>query len=202
MGGVSEAPESAPTPDASTTEQALAELETRLSREVTALRKILSADLPVHVRRSARIVFERSARELDDAALAALKAGAEELALSLPGQVLEPFAELEAWAWPEGEPFPERPTSLRDHPRVAGALEACRIGLERFLSEHGFPAAEVRPHVTYSEPAYFVGGLYLKSVVANYWRALSDYDALSREVRELASAETRAARRQRWEEAP
>ena len=194
--------DSQPTPDQASAEQSLAEVETRLSREVKALRKILSADLPVHVRRSARAVFERSARELDDSALSALKAASEDLAASLPGEVLAPFAELEAWAWPEGEPFPERPSALRDHPRLAGALETVQVGLERLLGEHGFPAEEVRPHATYPEPAYFVGGLYLKSVVANYWRALSDYDSLSREVRELASSETRAARRQRWEEAP
>lgn len=183
----------------SAAEQALAEVETRFSREVTALRKILSADLPVHARRSARAVFERSARELDDSALSALKAATEALASSLPGEILAPFTELEAWAWPEGEPFPEHPSALRDHPRLASALEAIQVGLERHLGEHGFPLEESRPHTTYSEPAYFVGGLYLKSVVANYWRALSDYDSLSREVRELASAETRAARRQRWE---
>lgn len=193
--------ETEPGPDQAAAEQALAEVETRLSREVAALRKILSADLPVHLRRSARTVFERSERELEDAALGALKRASEELAVRLPGEVLAPFAELEAWAWPAGEPFPEQPTGLRDHPRLAGALDAIRVGLERLLSEHGYPAAEVRPYVTYSEPAYFVGGLYLKSVVANYWRALSDYDALSREVQELTSAELRAARRQRWEEA-
>lgn len=194
-----ETPNPAPVPDQAAAEQALAEVETRLSREVTALRKILVADLPVHVRRSARVVFERSARELDDAALSALKAGTEELAGSLPAEVLGPLEGLEAWAWPAGEPFPESPTTLRDHPRVAGALDALRVGLERFLGDHGFPVEEIRPHVTYSEPAYFVGGLYLKSVVANYWRALSDYDSQSREVRELASAELRAERRRRWE---
>jgi len=188
-------------PDQATAEQALAEVEARLSREVSALRKILSADLPVHVRRSARTVFERSARELDDAALSALKAATELLAQTLPAEVLAPFAELAAWAWPEGEPFPESPSALRDHPRLASALEAIQVGLERLLGEHGFPVEETRPHVAYAEPAYFVGGLYLKSVVANYWRALSDYDALSREVRELASAATRAERRQRWEDA-
>ena len=63
-------------------QEALAEVEIRLQREVADVRKILKADLPAHVRRCARAVFERCPRsdELSDAALRSFKEASDALA--------------------------------------------------------------------------------------------------------------------------
>ncbi|MBL4845430.1 MAG: hypothetical protein JKY65_07890 [Planctomycetes bacterium] len=184
--------------------EALAEVEARLEREVADLRKILAADLPAHIRRCARVVFERSSQSdaLNDAALQSFKQATEALANALPGEVLAPLSELGAWAWPVGTPFPEAPNTLGELPVLANALAVVEERLGALLREHGFGPEDMGDRAAYVEPAYFVGGLYLKSVVANFWRALADYDALSHEVGELASADERAARRKRWEQAP
>lgn len=186
------------------TRDALNEVEDRLQREVGDLRKILAADLPAHVRRSVRLAFERSPRAdlLEHAQLSALKSATGALAEALSEEALAPFAELGPWTWPRERPFPPEAKGLRDHPALAAALERLDARLEAFLGEHALDPAELGPErAAYREPAYFVGGLYMKSVVANYWRALADYDALSRQVREQEGSEQRAARRQRWEDA-
>ena len=186
------------------TRAALNEVEDRLQREVGDLRKILAADLPAHVRRCVRLAFERSpqADALDDAQLGALKTATLSLADDLGAEALAPFAELAPWTWPRERPFPPEAKGLRDHPALAAALAALDARLEAFLLEHALDPRELGPErAAYREPAYFVGGLYMKSVVANYWRALADYDALSRQVREQEGSDLRAARRQRWEDA-
>lgn len=179
---------------------ALQQLESRLRREVGDMVKVLVADVPVFFRRTIKDVFERSPRadELDDAALKALKtqtqAESERLAKAMQDQ-LSPF---EVWGWEQG-PVPEAPDDLHDHPGIGAILGQVETALEALLEAHGIPKADLGSDGRYRLPAYFVAGHFMKSLVANYWRALADYHQLSARLREDSHADERERRRKRWE---
>lgn len=184
--------------------QTLARIEERLRRDVGDMVRVLQADVPAFFVRTARRAFEHApeADRMDAAAVKRLKedtlASGQALASELTAR-LEPF---EVWAWDPAWPMPtEPPEDLDAHPRVAEALGRVGAALRELLERHGLPASALGDPPSYRLPAYFVAGHFMKSLVANYWRALADHEALRRSLAEADQAGVREARAARWDQA-
>lgn len=190
--------------DASEGKETLAQLERRLRRDVADIGEVLRADVPLHVQRCVRTTFERSPRadDLDQAAVAALKAATQAASDAVRDDVLQALEGFEAWTWPSSEDkVPEDASSLRDHPGVAAVLDRVEVAVRALLSEHGFTDEDLGERGVYRMPSYFVAGHFMKSLVANYWRALADYTELKATLQDAEEAGTREERRARWDSA-
>jgi hypothetical protein len=187
--------------DAQEARHTLARLEERLQREVEDIRKVLGADVPTHIVRAIRGTFERSAAAdaLDDAAITALKKATQDCSQRVSAEVLTALEDFAAWTWPTNKPLPTEASTLRDHPTVASVLDRIGDAVREVLAEHGVPVAAGDTRTTYTMPAYFVAGHFMKSLVGNYWRALGDFEALRIDVSEADQAGQRDKRRSRWE---
>ncbi|HBP20449.1 MAG TPA: hypothetical protein DEA08_21990 [Planctomycetes bacterium] len=183
--------------------QTLAQLEDRLQRDVSDMRQVLVTDVPTHVVRVVRSTFERSSRadEMGAPAISALKQATQELAENLAGEVGAALEDFEAWTWPSDEAFPADPSGLRDHPRVAEVLDRVEVSIVALLEQHEVPIKDLAGRGAYQIPSYFVAGHFMKSLVANYWRALRDYEELRNKVVEAEHSDVRSARRKRWDSA-
>ena len=178
--------------------ETLKQLEERLSRDVADMVKVLTADVPVFVKRTIRTAFERSdaADSLDDAAVKALKAATADASARLEAELQEKLTPIEVWTWGD-TPVPVAPAGLDVHPRVGPVLATVGEGVAAILEEHGLSHGPV----SYQLPTYFVAGHFMKSLVADYWRVLADYHALSLRLQEEAQADQRETRRARWDSA-
>lgn len=183
--------------------QTLTQLEERLQRDVSDMRQVLVTDVPTHVIRVVRSTYERSARadEMGAPAISALKQATEELAQTLAGEVGAALTDFQAWTWPDDESFPEDPSGLRDHPRVAEVLDRVEVAIVALLEQHEVPIKDLAGRGGYQVPSYFVAGHFMKSLVANYWRALRDYEELREKVSEAEHSDLRDARRKKWDQA-
>lgn len=181
--------------------QTLEHLEERLRRDVADMLTVLEADIPKHIIRTARAVFERwsGADALDDAAIKKLKQDTQATSKALTDEVLTGLRDFETWTWDSSWAHPVEPEDLEPHPRVSEALARVEPGLLGLLERHGVPAAELGDRGKYRVPAYFVAGHFMKSLVANYWRALLDHHQLSEKLQEADQAEERQTRRDRWD---
>lgn len=183
--------------------QTLAQLEDRLRRDVSDMRQVLVSDVPTHVVRVVRATFERSARadEMGAPAISALKQSTEVLAENLASEVGAALEDFGAWTWPSDETFPLDPSGLRDHPRVAEVLDRVEVAIVALLEQHEVPTKDLAGRGRYRVPSYFVAGHFMKSLVANYWRALSDYEELRAKVDDAEHSGLRDARRKKWDQA-
>jgi hypothetical protein len=181
--------------------ETLAQLEQRLRREVADMTTVLVADVPMFFSRAVRRAFERSpaADDLDDAAVAKLKAAAQEASQAQGARVGEELAPFEVWL-PQGPVDPGQ-GDLSGQPAVAAVLDRVGADLAALLTEHGLGAEVLGDEASYRLPSYFVKGHFMKSLVGNYWRALADYVALREQVQEESQADQRERRRARWDEA-
>ncbi len=178
------------------------QLEARLRREVGDMVKVLVADVPVFFRRTVKDVFERSpkADDLDDAALKALKVATQAESEKLAQAIEDQLGSFEVWGWREG-PVPTDSDDLHAHPQVGAILGQVETALQTLVEAHGLPKADLGKDGDYRLPSYFVAGHFMKSLVANYWRALADYHQLSARLQEEAQADQRERRRTRWDDA-
>lgn len=182
--------------------ETLRQLEQRLRREVTDMVTVLAADVPVFFTRAVRGAFERSPRadELGEEAVRRLKAETESASRALAARVQEQLEPFETWLWDRPSP-PPASEDLDAHPRVSAVLTSVGEELRRLVEAHGLTAADLGDAATYRLPSYFVKGHFMKSLVANFWRALADYQQLRGRVDEAAHVEERQRRRDRWESA-
>ena len=152
-------------------------------------------------RRTVKDIFERSpkADDLDDAALKTLKAETQAESARLAKAVEDQLSPFEVWGWNRKGPVPADSEDLHEHPGVSAILDQVEAGLKTLLEAHGIPEEDLGTDGRYRLPAYFVAGHFLKSLVANYWRTLADYDQLSTQLSEEAQADERQRRRQRWD---
>jgi len=183
--------------------QTLAQLEERLRRDVSDMRLVLVTDVPTHVLRVVRSTFERSARadEMGAPAISALKQATDELAKSLASEVGAALEDFQAWTWPADEAFPEDPAGLADHPHVAEILDRVEVAIVSLLEQHEIPNKDLAGRGAYQVPSYFVAGHFMKSLVANYWRALRDYEELREKISDAEHSDLRQARRKKWDQA-
>jgi hypothetical protein len=183
--------------------ETLKKLETRLKRDARDMVKVLREDVPVYFVRTIRKVFERSAHadRLDGAGVKRLKQDTLATSEKLAEEIAEQLAPPEAWSWDLDKALPQDPQDLDEHPRVSEVLGRVGDTLVEVLERHSIPAEELGEDASYRLPTYFVAGHFMKSLVANYWRSLSDYVELSKRLRESDQADQREARRERWDSA-
>lgn len=183
--------------------QALDQLIQRITRNVGDITTVLAADLPKHVQRSVRGAFEASpsADAMSDAQVAALKQDTQTTSQSLGAAVVAGLTDVETWLWPIDQPLPEAPEGFEEHPRLAEVLAQVPTALASLLGRHGLTSDGLEGGGAYRAPAYFVAGHFMKSLLADYWRALLDHTELRRGLEESGQAETRQARRERWDQA-
>ncbi len=180
----------------------LEQVERRLRRDIADMVGVLEADVPAFVGRSVRRTFEQApeADRVDDAAVKRLKEDTTRLGQELAAEVARELAGFEVWTWEAGWTLPsEPPEDLDAHPRVSEVLSRVGAAVRELLERHGLPAPAEATH--YRLPAYFVAGHFMKSLVANYWRALADHEALRRALAEADQREAREARAARWDRA-
>ena len=182
----------------------LEQLETRLQREIADMLGVLRVDIPNHVVRTLRTVFEESARSdgLSDRQLKAFKEDTVATSQRVAAEVCQELEPWEVWGWERDWAFPAEPRGLKDHPRVCGVLDGVSSAVEAVLERHGFSPSELgESRGAYVLPAYFVAGSFMKSLVANYWRVLRDYDELKQRLDRESRTDERETRRARWDRA-
>jgi len=76
-------------------------------------------------------------------------------------------------------------------------VEAVNADVHELLAGFGFSADEAG----YVPPRYFVGGLYLPTLVEHYWRLRSEIGALEAQKASLAAESLRQRLESRWNDA-
>ena len=184
-----------------TTEELEGQLELsqqRFAQVIEQIRTVLVADVAAFVPKACKQAFltqSEQADALDDAGVARLKGEAAEVGLTAAGRVEGILNEPSTWLSGANATAEER--SLHDASGVWSAVQSVTGDVRSLLETFGFDA----DHVSYTPPKYFVGGLYLPTLVEHYWRLRQEMGALEQQCADLVAQSTRDRLQSRWEEA-
>jgi len=170
----------------------------RFDQVVAQIRTLLVTDVSafsVKVCKQAFLAQPKVSDALDDERLKTYKARSAELgALSSEG-LDSRLSDPTLWLSGEGPGVDER--SLQGALGVWGALQAISSEVVVLLGDFGFDAEGI----SYTPPKYFVGGLYLPTLVEHYWRLRREMSSLDRQREDLETQTTRSRLALRWEDA-
>lgn len=169
----------------------------RFEQVTEQIRTVLVSDASSFIGKSAKTAFLNQpavSDALSDGQLAQLKAQGGSLGASL-GEELERVL-LEPSCWLSGPVSTQDERSLEGIQEVWGALDRVGAQARDLLERFGFETQGL----TYVPPKYFVGGLYLPTLVEHYWRLRLEMEALQTQRADLAAQTTRRRLQARWEE--
>ena len=170
----------------------------RFTQVIEQIRSVLVADVGAFVSKSCKQVFLEqtgAADALDDARLGAFKRRAEEVGASAAQRLSADLSADEVWM--SGASAPSDDRSLSHASGVWEKVCAVEADTHALLKDFGFETEGV----AYQPPRYFVGGLYLPTLVEHYWRLRQEMGALEAQQADLSARATRDRLEARWRDA-
>jgi len=170
----------------------------RFSQVVEQIRTVLVADIKAFIPKACKQAFLAQAEQadaLDDGGVSRFKAQASEVGQATAQRIEATLSDASLWLSGANTTLEER--SLRDATGVWSALQGVEADAVGLLKEFGFLAEEL----SYTPPKYFVGGLYLPTLVEHYWRLRQEMGALEQQCADLVAQSTRDRLQSRWDDA-
>jgi hypothetical protein len=170
----------------------------RFAQVIEQIRTVLVQDVTAFVPRACKQVFlaqTERANAMGDADVSRLKARGTEVGTAAANRVESTLHDPTVWLSGESATGEER--SLQDAIGVWAALESVETEVRGVLQEFGFQSDQL----CYAPPKYFVGGLYLPTLVEHYWRLRQEMDGLGQQCADLVAQSTRDQLQSRWDQA-
>lgn len=168
----------------------------RFEQVIEQIRTVLVSDAGRFVSKSGKAAFlEQPAvsDELSDARLAELKARSNALGEALSKRLGASLAKADCWRTGPSSTSDDR--SLQEVSEVWSELQKVGTETREFLGEFGFDSVDI----SYVPPKYFVGGLYLPTLVEHYWRLRHEMGTLDAQRADLEAQSTRQRLQARWD---
>lgn len=184
-----------------TTEELTGQIELsrqRFQQVIDQIRTVVVADVSAFTAKAAKQAFlsqSVAADALDDAQLSALKTRSVEVGESASKRLEAALADDSAWLQGPNTTADER--SLEDAAGVWSHVDAVNADVRELLTGFGFDAEDAG----YVPPRYFVGGLYLPTLVEHYWRLRGEIATLEGQKESLAAESLRQRLEARWNDA-
>jgi hypothetical protein len=170
----------------------------RFTQVIEQIRTVLVTDVSAHAAKACKDAFltqSSVADSLDDGQLKAFKARGVEVGASASARLADALAGDTVWMDGPADTSDER--SLEDAAGVWSHVQAVGVETRQLLDSFGFDGADV----AYTPPRYFVGGLYLPTLVEHYWRLRRELGSLEGQKAAVAAETERQRLESRWNDA-
>jgi hypothetical protein len=170
----------------------------RFTQVTEQIRSVLVADASAFLSKSCRQAFltqADAADALDDARLKGFKGRATAVGAAAASRIEETLSDPAVWLSGANTTSEER--SLNDAVGVWSVVQTVEADGRALLSEFGFEPERL----SYAPPKYFVGGLYLPTLVEHYWRLRQEMGGLEQQCADLVAQATRDRLQARWDDA-
>lgn len=163
--------------------------------------QVLLADLPLFVERELKKAFIANpdfAEAMPDEQLLALKQEIRTRGTEAARAIVK---ELDVPAlWMSGHTFLEGAKTLEDHKDVWAIANRISDVVKQILEKYGFPVAlRESLEIRYRQPSWFVAGRLMTTIAEKYWRKMTEWAEVQRELDELDNQSRREALKQRWD---
>ena len=172
------------------------ELSRQRFKAVTVqISEVLCSDVAAFVSRACKHAFLTQpavADGIDDGQLATFKVRGTETGKSAAEGLAAALADEQVWL--DGPDATTNERSLEDAGDVWSHIQSVNTDVAELLSAFGFDGAGS----SYAPPMYFVGGLYLPTLVEHYWKLRKEIDAFEGQKVALAAETVRSRLESRW----
>ena len=170
----------------------------RFTQVIEQIRTVLVTDVAGFAAKACKDAFltqSSVADALDDGQLKAFKAQSAEVGGTSASRLGTALADESAWLAGPDETTDDR--SLADAEQLWGHVQQVDAAVRELLGSFGFEGAAV----AYAPPRYFVGGLYLPTLVEHYWRLRRELGTLEGQKVAVALESERQRLESRWNDA-
>jgi len=163
--------------------------------------QVLAVDLPLFVEREIKKAFVADpvfAEAMSDVELVALK---QEIAEKSGQAARGIVSELESSElWMSGHRYLKGAKTMEDHTELWSVVGRISETAQQIMERHDFPAARREAgEIRYRQPTWFIAGRLMTTIAEKYWRKMTEWAEVQRELEELDTQSRREALKQRWD---